>query len=107
MFLFLGFIVAFSFWYVVFEDGNQSRDFVSVHDIVQANLLAMDKSSANYDYFNVGAGPISLKFLQEAKLSEVIDCGRNLKHFPVTIVDEIDKLFNFVVFKCFEKPSLM
>ncbi len=28
---------------LVFEDGEQRRDFVSVHDIVRANLLALEK----------------------------------------------------------------
>jgi dTDP-L-rhamnose 4-epimerase len=41
---------------VVFEDGLQSRDFVHVSDIVQANLLAMETDAANYDVFNVGTG---------------------------------------------------
>jgi dTDP-L-rhamnose 4-epimerase len=41
---------------IVFEDGLQSRDFVSVHDIVQANMLALNKSRANYNVFNVGTG---------------------------------------------------
>jgi len=41
---------------LIFEDGLQSRDFISVHDIVDANLLAMESSAADYDYFNVGAG---------------------------------------------------
>ena len=40
---------------VIYEDGMQSRDFISVHDIVQANLLAMEKE-ANYEVFNVGSG---------------------------------------------------
>lgn len=40
----------------VFEDGNQSRDFVSVHDIMQANILAMESSKADYEAFNVGTG---------------------------------------------------
>lgn len=39
---------------LIFEDGLQSRDFVSVHDIIQANLLAMKSSNANYEVFNVG-----------------------------------------------------
>ena len=39
---------------MVFEDGLQSRDFTHVSDIVQANLLAMEHSSMDYDYFNVG-----------------------------------------------------
>lgn len=41
---------------LIFEDGLQSRDFISVHDIVQANLLAMKAKAADYDVFNVGAG---------------------------------------------------
>ncbi len=28
---------------LVFEDGEQMRDFVSVHDIVRANMLAMER----------------------------------------------------------------
>ncbi|GFP32068.1 dTDP-L-rhamnose 4-epimerase, partial [Candidatus Hakubella thermalkaliphila] len=47
---------------IIFEDGEQSRDFVSVHDIVQANMLAMEKEEANYQVFNVGTGrPITIK----------------------------------------------
>lgn len=41
---------------VIFEDGNQTRDFVHVNDIVQANILAMNHSKANYETFNVGTG---------------------------------------------------
>ncbi len=41
---------------VIYEDGKQSRDFISVHDIVQANLLTMEKSDGNYQAFNVGSG---------------------------------------------------
>jgi dTDP-L-rhamnose 4-epimerase len=43
---------------LIFEDGLQSRDFVSVHDIVEANILAMKNknSTADYDVFNVGNG---------------------------------------------------
>jgi dTDP-L-rhamnose 4-epimerase len=46
---------------VVFEDGLQTRDFISVHDIVQANILAMEQSNANYQVFNVGSGsPVTI-----------------------------------------------
>ncbi len=41
---------------VIYEDGLQSRDFISVHDIVAANLLAMEKEEANYQVFNLGTG---------------------------------------------------
>jgi len=40
----------------IFEDGQQSRDFIHVSDVVQANLLAMGKREANYEVFNVGTG---------------------------------------------------
>jgi dTDP-L-rhamnose 4-epimerase len=41
---------------LIFEDGLQSRDFVSVHDIVEANNLVMKSSNADYEVFNVGNG---------------------------------------------------
>ncbi|MHB8086281.1 MAG: GDP-mannose 4,6-dehydratase [Dehalococcoidia bacterium] len=41
---------------LIFEDGKQLRDFVSVHDIVQSCLLAMEKKEADYETFNVGTG---------------------------------------------------
>lgn len=41
---------------VIFEDGQQSRDFTHVSDIVQANLLAMDHPAADYQALNVGTG---------------------------------------------------
>jgi len=41
---------------LIFEDGKQSRDFVYVSDVVQANILAMNKKEADYDFFNVGTG---------------------------------------------------
>ncbi len=52
---------------LVFEDGLQTRDFVSVHDVVEANVLAMGKSSANYGAFNVGSGePTPIKTIAQA-----------------------------------------
>ena len=41
---------------ILYEDGQQSRDFVSVHDIVRANILAMENDDMNYQAFNVGTG---------------------------------------------------
>jgi dTDP-L-rhamnose 4-epimerase len=41
---------------LIFEDGQQTRDFVSVHDIVRANLEAMQDTRADYQVFNVGSG---------------------------------------------------
>ncbi|MFQ5990061.1 MAG: NAD-dependent epimerase/dehydratase family protein [Candidatus Methylomirabilales bacterium] len=41
---------------LVFEDGLQSRDFVHVSDIVQANLLVLEKQIPNGRVYNVGTG---------------------------------------------------
>jgi len=47
---------------IVFEDGKQTRDFVNINDVCQALILAMEKSSANGEIFNVGTGkPITIK----------------------------------------------
>lgn len=41
---------------VIFEDGLQTRDFVSVHDVVDAFVLSLEKEEANYQTFNIGSG---------------------------------------------------
>ncbi|HEX6912371.1 MAG TPA: NAD-dependent epimerase/dehydratase family protein [Longimicrobium sp.] len=41
---------------LVFEDGEQKRDFVSVHDVVQALLLSAAEEAAVGKAFNVGSG---------------------------------------------------
>lgn len=52
---------------LVFEDGEQSRDFVHVSDIVQANLLAIEKNDADYEAMNIGTG-VATSVNQMAKL---------------------------------------
>ncbi len=53
---------------IIFGDGEQSRDFTYVDDIVQANLLAT-KSEAFGEILNIGAGsPITLKNLANLML---------------------------------------
>lgn len=47
---------------MIFEDGLQMRDFVSVHDVVSANLLSMEKSAADGKALNVGCGePVTIR----------------------------------------------
>jgi dTDP-L-rhamnose 4-epimerase len=51
---------------VIFEDGQQTRDFVNIHDVVQANLLALHSPGADGTAVNVGSGnPISVREVAE------------------------------------------
>jgi dTDP-L-rhamnose 4-epimerase len=40
----------------IYEDGLQRRDFVNVHDVVDANVLVMDDARADNEVFCVGGG---------------------------------------------------
>jgi dTDP-L-rhamnose 4-epimerase len=51
---------------LIFEDGNQRRDFVSVHDVVQGCRLALEAPEAAGRAFNVGSGrPYSVSQVAE------------------------------------------
>jgi dTDP-L-rhamnose 4-epimerase len=52
---------------LIFEDGEQMRDFVSIHDIVRANLLAMERPQSNGEVINVGCGK-AISVMQVATL---------------------------------------
>ena len=41
---------------VVFEDGGQLRDFVSIHDVVDCLVLMLEKPGADFLPVNVGSG---------------------------------------------------
>ena len=41
---------------IIFEDGQQIRDFINIEDVVRANLLVLEDERANYQTFNVGGG---------------------------------------------------
>jgi dTDP-L-rhamnose 4-epimerase len=40
----------------IYEDGNQTRDFVHVQDVVDANMLVLSKHEADFQAFNVASG---------------------------------------------------
>lgn len=39
---------------IIYEDGQQVRDYVNIHDVVAANLLVLRDPRADYQMFNVG-----------------------------------------------------
>jgi dTDP-L-rhamnose 4-epimerase len=41
---------------LIYEDGNQRRDFVSVHDVVRACHLAIETPDIENEIFNIGSG---------------------------------------------------
>ena len=41
---------------IVYEDGKQCRDFVNIHDVVRANIMALEDERMDYGVFNVGGG---------------------------------------------------
>jgi dTDP-L-rhamnose 4-epimerase len=40
----------------IFEDGEESRDFVFIDDVVNATIAGIEKEAANFNVFNVGTG---------------------------------------------------
>lgn len=71
---------------IIYEDGLQTRDFVSVYDIVSACILSMKSPKADYQIFNVGTGKnIPIKYVAEKIISIM---GKNLK--PI-ILDKFRK----------------
>lgn len=55
---------------VVYEDGQQRRDFLHVSDAVQAFLLAIEGENAAYSALNVGSGrPVTVRQIAEALIS--------------------------------------
>jgi dTDP-L-rhamnose 4-epimerase len=61
---------------IIYEDGEQSRDFIHVCDIVQGLLLVMDRPQADYQVFNLGTGiPTSIRQVA-TMLSEQLTDGK-------------------------------
>jgi dTDP-L-rhamnose 4-epimerase len=51
---------------VIYEDGMQTRDFIHVSDVVEANILALQHERANFQAFNVGSGiPVTVQSYAE------------------------------------------
>lgn len=54
---------------IIFGDGSQTRDFVSVEDVAKANLLSME-SNTDFSFLNIGTGvPTSIKELAKLMIN--------------------------------------
>lgn len=65
---------------IIFEDGLQTRDFISVHDAVEATVRAMYSSQVDGKIYNVGSG----KKLSINELVELISIKMNKTISPCT-----------------------
>jgi dTDP-L-rhamnose 4-epimerase len=59
---------------MVFEDGQQRRDFVHVRDVARAFLLALDRPEADGGVFNIGSGED--RTIEEVALLQAASMGR-------------------------------
>lgn len=56
----------------IYEDGKQTRDFVHVHDVVEANMLVLERDEADFQAFNVGSGnPLTVTSYAQAILKRL------------------------------------
>jgi dTDP-L-rhamnose 4-epimerase len=88
---------------VVFEDGGQLRDFVSIHDVVDCLVLMIEKGGADFLPVNVGSGE-TVTILDIARLlnrllgtaiePDVTQTGRrfDIRHNTADITRAVDTL---------------
>jgi len=87
---------------IIYEDGQQTRDFVHVQDVVDANMLVLEQDAANFQAFNVGSGvPMSVSAYAHAvlkKLSSAVtlqmsgEYRRGDNRHGVSSVDKLSRL---------------
>lgn len=64
---------------VVYGDGNQTRDFIYIDDVVKATMLALESDNLAGETFNVCAG-------KPATINELVQIVRvNRKESPVSV----------------------
>lgn len=57
---------------VIYEDGQQSRDFIHVQDVARASVLAMERHEADYEVLNVGTGrPLTIRRIAQVLIDKL------------------------------------
>lgn len=70
---------------VVYEDGMQSRDFVSVHDVVRAQILSLENDKVVNEIINIGSGiPTPIKEIAQTLANllgkpKLVEVGLNFR----------------------------
>jgi nucleoside-diphosphate-sugar epimerase len=67
---------------VVFGDGEQSRDFTYIENVVEANLLALDSSAGAGEMFNVACGERVTLNMVLGMLAELSGAELDADHRP-------------------------
>ncbi len=62
------------------EDGKQVRDYINVHDVVDAHLLVLESPKADFEAFNVGSG----RATKVRELAEIIATEAGIPAFIKT-----------------------
>lgn len=62
----------------IYEDGEESRDFVFIDDVVEATILALEKEEANHQIFNVGSGKATSVTQVANSLKKLYDSNVNI-----------------------------
>ena len=62
----------------IYEDGEESRDFVFIDDAVEAAILALEKEEANHQIFNVGSGDTTSVSQVANSLKKLYDSNVNI-----------------------------
>ena len=78
---------------IIFGDGSQTRDFISVEDVAKANLLSME-SNTDFSFLNIGTGiSTSIKTLAEVMI-ELSGKTLEISYDDLPLGDVIESLAN-------------
>jgi dTDP-L-rhamnose 4-epimerase len=64
---------------IVYEDGLQTRDFVHIDDVVDANMRVLESDQANFKAFNVGSGKPTTVLAYADLVRKKLSCAVGVK----------------------------